>query len=213
MDSAVRSWRLFWLLASVITAANTLAFAFADPRTARGTEGLIIIAIECALPFLVLAFTASSLAVLWKTPTTRWLMSNRRYIGLTFAYGMAWHFAYVVRYKLTFDLQPQPFDLALDFTGLLFLLAMTVTSFHPVRRRMDPRHWRGLHKTGIYVLWLLPTYFYWDDFHRDHSVFNFTVFTTLLAALGVRSLAWMKGSHRPSASHAEVAVAGARSGR
>jgi methionine sulfoxide reductase heme-binding subunit len=180
------------MLAFVITAANGLALSFADPRTARGTEWLIVYAIECALPFLVLAFTASSLAVLWKVPATRWLLSNRRYVGLAFAYGMAWHFAYVARYKLAFGLQPEPFDLALDVTGLLFLLAMTVTSFHPVRRRLSPGHWRRLHKTGIYTLWLLPTYFYLDDFHRDHSVFNFTVFAALLAALGVRSLAWAR---------------------
>jgi DMSO/TMAO reductase YedYZ heme-binding membrane subunit len=192
VESTLKSWRLFWMLVVVITAANVLALSFADPGTARGTEWLIVHAIECALPFLVLAFTASSVAVLWKAPATRWLLANRRYVGLAFAYGMAWHFAYVARYKLVFGLQPKPFDLALDITGLLFLLAMTVTSFHPVRRRLIPGHWRRLHKSGIYVLWLLPTYFYLDDFHRDHSVFNFTVLAALLAALGVRGLAWAR---------------------
>ena len=192
MESTLKSWRLFWVLAVVITATDVLALSFGDPGTARGTQWLIVHAIECALPFLVLAFTASSLAALWKTPATRWLLANRRYVGLAFAYAMAWHFVYVARYKLVFGLQPEPFDLALDITGLLFLLAMTVTSFHPVRRRLGPVRWRRLHKTGIYVLWFLPTYFYLDDLHRDHSVFNFAVFAALLAALGVRILAWAR---------------------
>ena len=188
MAATLKSWRLFWILAFAITAANGLALASADPRTARGTEWLIVRAIECALPFLILTFTASSLAALWKTPATRWLLANRRYVGLAFAYGMAWHFGYVIRYKLVFGLQPAPFDLALDFTGLVFLLAMTVTSFYPVRRRVSPVLWRRLHKTGIYTLWLLPTYFYLDDFYQDHTVFNFVMFAVLLAALTVRIL-------------------------
>jgi DMSO/TMAO reductase YedYZ heme-binding membrane subunit len=193
MASTLKSWRLFWTLAFAITAANGLALAAGDPRTARGTERLIVSAIECALPFLVVAFTASSLASLWNAPATRWLLANRRYVGLAFAYGMAWHFAYVVRYKLVFGLQPALFDLALDFTGLVFLLAMTVTSFYPVRRRVNPGHWRRLHKTGIYTLWLLPTYFYLDDFYLDHTVFNFVMVAALLAALTVRILARARG--------------------
>jgi methionine sulfoxide reductase heme-binding subunit len=193
MASTLKSWRLFWILAFALSVANGLALAASDPRTARGTEWLIVRAIECALPFLVLAFTASSLAALWKTPATRWLLANRRYVGLAFACGMAWHFAYVVRYKLVFGLQPQPFDLALDFTGLVFLLAMTVTSFYPVRKRVSPALWRRLHKAGIYTLWLLPTYFYLDDFYLDHTVFNFVMFAALLAALTLRILARVRG--------------------
>jgi len=192
LASTMKSWRLFWTLVLAITLADGLALLHVDPRTARGTEWLIVFAIECALPFLVLAFTASSLAVLWKASPTRWLFANRRYVGLAFAYGMAWHFTYVARYKFVFDLQPAPFDLALDLTGLLFLLAMTVTSFYPVRQRLHPAHWRRLHKTGIYVLWFLPTYFYLDDFQRDHSLFNFSALALLLAAFAIRVLAWAR---------------------
>src|SRR5262249_35149610 len=57
LASTMKSWRLFWTLALAITLANGIALFHVDPRTARGTEWLIVFAIECALPFLVLAFT------------------------------------------------------------------------------------------------------------------------------------------------------------
>jgi methionine sulfoxide reductase heme-binding subunit len=85
-----------------------------------------------------------------------------------------------------------PFCLALDLIGLVFLLAMTVTSFRPIRRRLGPTNWRRLHKIGIYALWLLPTYLYLDDFQHDHRVFNLAAVSLLLAALVVRGLAWMR---------------------
>ena len=35
----------------------------------------------------------------------------------------------------------------------VLLLALTVTSFFPVRRAMDDGHWRLLHRVGIWYFW------------------------------------------------------------
>jgi DMSO/TMAO reductase YedYZ heme-binding membrane subunit len=192
--AALKSWRLFWVLAFVVTAANSFGLPFADFRTESGTEWIILHSVICALPFLVLAFTASSLAALWKVQGSRWLLANRRYFGLAFAFGMGWHFAYVGYFMLSFGNHLRPVDLALDITGLVFLLAMTLTSFQRFRRRLTPANWRRLHKTGIYTLWFLPTYFYLDDLRKGHDVFNLAAFTVLLAAFALRVLAWARRS-------------------
>ena len=102
MAKNLESWRLFWMLALTVSTAICLGLAFADFRTWRGTEFIILHAVLCALPFFLVAFTASSLATLWPSRRTRWLLSNRRYFGLAFAFGMAWHLSFVIYATMAF---------------------------------------------------------------------------------------------------------------
>jgi hypothetical protein len=181
-----RSWRLFWTLAAAISVAVCLGLPRVDFRSDRSVEALILRTIVCALPCLIAAFMASSLVRLWPGRFTRWLLANRRYVGLAFAAGMAWHFAFVGYFFWAFGNRLQPRDLTLDLIGLSFLLAMTVTSFARFRGGMSPANWRRLHKTGIYTLWFLPTFFFLDDFIRERDPFDATAVAILLAALAVR---------------------------
>lgn len=95
MAAMFRSWRLFWLLVAGISIANIIGLPGVDFRSDGSVEGLILRTILVALPCLITAFLASSLLRLWPGRITRWLVLNRRYIGLAFAAGMAWHFAFV----------------------------------------------------------------------------------------------------------------------
>jgi DMSO/TMAO reductase YedYZ heme-binding membrane subunit len=186
MATAFRSWRLFWSLFAVISVAVCLGLPGVDFHYDRSVEALILRTIVCALPCLVAAFMASSLLRLWPGRFTRWLMSNRRYVGLAFAAGMTWHFAFVGYFFWTFGNRLRARDLTLDLIGLLFLIAMTVTSFAGVRRRMKPANWRGLHKVGIYILWFLPTFFFLDDVLRERDVFDGVAVAVLVGALTIR---------------------------
>ena len=190
----LQAWRLFWALALGVSGAISFGLSLTDLHTARGTEFIIQYSVLCALPCLLVAFTASSFAAVWPNRSTRWLLSNRRYFGLAFAFGMAWHFSFVAYYVSSFGNPLRPLDLALDFIGLSFLLAMTLTSFRRFARRLSPANWRRLHKTGIYTLWLLPTYFYLDDFGRDGDTFYLAMFSVLLAAAAVRIIACSRQS-------------------
>ena len=190
----IESWRLFGVLAFAITVAICLGLPFTDFPAKHGTELIVRYSVLCALPCLLVAFTASSIAVLWPSRATRRLLANRRYIGLSFAYGMGLHFSLVAYFIFTFG-NPLGFsDLALDLIGLLFLLAMSLTSFDRFSRRLTRRNWCRLHKTGIYVLWSLPTYFYLDDFRRDRDLFDLMMFSILLVGLLLRLAAWMRQS-------------------
>lgn len=193
MATAIKSWRLFALLAVAETAAICLALPYVDFHTARGTEFIIVYAVLCALPCLLVAFTASSLLVLWPSRTTRWILANRRYIGLAFAFGMAWHFAFVAYSMASFGNPLRWFDLTLDIIGACLLLAMTLTSFRRFSRQLSSANWRRLHKTGIYTLWLLPTYFFLDDFVETGRPYYFVLFGVLLAAASLRVIAWRRG--------------------
>lgn len=192
MTAALGSWRLFWTLAVLLSALNCLALPFADFHTVHGTEFIIVYAVRCALPLLVVAFTASSLAALWPGPATRWLLSNRRYIGLAFAFGMAWHLTFVARFFFAFGDRLNATALTLDLIGLGFLTAMTLTSFRWLSRHLRPRHWRYLHKTGIYAIWLLAVYIYQGGARHDRDLTDIGALVALLAAGLLRLAAWVR---------------------
>jgi hypothetical protein len=192
MATAIKSWRLFGLLAVAESAAICLGLRYADFHSVSGTEFIIVYSVLCALPCLLVAFAASSLVVLWPSRTTRWILANRRYIGLAFAFGMAWHFAFVAYFMASFGNPLRWFDLTLDIVGACLLLAMTLTSFRRFSRYLSLTGWRRLHKIGIYTLWLLPTYFFLDDYVEKRQPYYFVLFGVLLAVASLRVLAWRR---------------------
>jgi sulfoxide reductase heme-binding subunit YedZ len=188
--TTINSWRLFSLLALATTAATCLGLPFADFRSAHGMEFIIKHSVRCALPSFLLAYTASSLATLWPGPLSRWLLSNRRYLGLAFAYGMALHLALVGYSVLSFGNRLNPTVTALDLTAAAFLLAMTLTSFRWFARRLSLANWRRLHKAGAYTIWLLATYIYCSDVRYERDVVHALVASAFVAAWLLRVAAW-----------------------
>jgi sulfoxide reductase heme-binding subunit YedZ len=145
-------------------------------------EFIIKHSVRCALPSFLLAFTASSVATLWPGPLSHWLLRNRRYFGLAFAYGMALHFAFVGYSVLFFGNRLNSTVTALDLTGATFLIAMTLTSFHWLARRLSLANWRRLHKAGAYAIWLLATYIYVSDVRYERDAGHALVASVFLAA-------------------------------
>src|ERR1700679_2332342 len=152
MGKFPESWRLFALLAFAISAAICVALPFTDFQSAHGTEFIILYSVRCALPFFIVAFTASSLAFLLPGRTTGWLLSNRRYFGLAFAFGMGWHLTFVAYTLLRFGNHINRTATTLDLIGLACLLALTLTSFRWFAHRLSPATWRRLHRTGVYAI-------------------------------------------------------------
>jgi sulfoxide reductase heme-binding subunit YedZ len=192
--AAVESWRLFWLLALTTTVATCLGLPLADFHSARGTLPMILRTVRDALPLFLVAFTASSLAALWPSQPTRWLLRNRRYVGLGFAFGMAWHFSFVGYSIFSFGLTESGLTakaLALDLIALAFLLLMTLTSFRWAARRLTIANWRRLHKTGVYVIWFVATYIYLGSLRHGGDVLHVVAFSLLIAAWLLRVTAWV----------------------
>jgi DMSO/TMAO reductase YedYZ heme-binding membrane subunit len=183
---------LFWVLAIAISAAIGLGLPATDFHTARGTEGIVLRSVRCALPFFLIAFTASSWATLWPGRFTRWLLANRRYFGLAFAFGMAWHLSFVSYYLTRFHIHFSTPALAADFIGLTFLVALTLTSFRPVARHLSSVNWRRLHKLGVYVIWLLAVYIYQGGARHERDPQDIAALTVLLSCWLLRLAAAAK---------------------
>jgi methionine sulfoxide reductase heme-binding subunit len=189
----LRRWRLFWTLAIVISIAIALKLPAVDLRTDLGWLLMIQRAVKCALPFFVVAISASSLAQLFPSAFTRWLLGNRRYIGLAFAFGMGVHFSLIL-----WLVGPRGFrglhlvPTVIDLIGAAFLAAMTITSFPRLSRWLSASGWRRLHKTGVYVIWSVAVYVYVLGLPQLHGWKEFAPLIGLLAAMTLRMTAWVQ---------------------
>jgi DMSO/TMAO reductase YedYZ heme-binding membrane subunit len=192
MRSSMQSWRLFRWLAFAISITICCALPFTQFRSAHGTEFIILYSVRCALPFFILAFSASSLAVLWPSQGTRWLLYNRRYFGLAFAFAMGWHLTFVAYTTFRFGNPLNRVATALDLIGFAFLLALTLTSFRWFARWLGPAGWRRLHKTGVYVIWLLATDIYFAGARSDRDLFHAVALGILIFAWLLRVAAWTR---------------------
>ena len=204
MPKSFDSWRLFWVLALTVSVAICLGLPFADFHTWPGTEFIILHAVFCALPFFLVAFTASSLATLWPSRRTRWLLSNRRYFGLAFAVGMAWHLSFVTYATIAFGNRVSPRDLTLDFIAVCFLLAMSLTSFRRFARRLSLANWRRLHKTGVYTICFVVPFFSLDDIRTRWNALYLAMACLLLAAWVLRIVAWTQKRKRVRQAEGEI---------
>jgi len=187
-----------------VSTAICLGLPFADFHTFQGTEFIILHAVLCALPFFLVAFTASSLATLWPSRRTRWLLSNRRYFGLAFAFGMAWHLSFVTYATIAFGNRVSPRDLTLDFIAVAFLLALTLTSFRAFARRLSLADWRRLHRTGVYTIAFVVTFFYLDDIRTRWNAVYLGMACLLLAAWVLRIFAWTRKRSRARQAELEM---------
>jgi DMSO/TMAO reductase YedYZ heme-binding membrane subunit len=79
---------------------------------------------------------------------------------------------------------------------------MTLTSFKPVRRKLGAKHWRTLHKGGIYFLWatVWSTYWYELDYYDDIQLIDYVFYWAGFLAWGTRMLAWSKRRRQPAMS-------------
>lgn len=208
----LNSWSLFWILALAVSTAIFLGLPHTDFHSARGTAPIVHRSVRCALPLFVLAFTASSLAILWPSTLTRWMLANRRYIGLAFAFAMALHFGFVAYFIGSFG---NPLNLRatlMDAVGFIFLLMMTLTSFRWGARYLSRVNWRRLHKTGVYAIWLVAILIYFHGV-RVGAGLPYRIFLgVLLVAWMLRVAAWgrQRLSRRqrksPRSRHSEVGV-------
>jgi sulfoxide reductase heme-binding subunit YedZ len=196
---ALNGWRLFGFIMIPICVVIGIAMTQVDLSKPDEISSLIQLSVRCSVPWLYLAFAASSLHKLFPSEASRWLMRNRRIVGLCFAGGMAWQLTFIVWMVTGFwkyyvgDVYVFT-DIMVQLPGYVFLIAMTLTSFAPMRRRLAARHWRRLHTIGIYFLWgtVWSTYWYELYYYGDIQFIDYVYYWMGFIAWGLRLGAWSK---------------------
>ena len=196
---ALNGWNLWALITVPISLAVVAMMATKDLSRPADISSMIQFSVQCSVPWLYLAFSASSLKILFPGSFSLWSLRNRRNLGLCFAAGMGWQLFFII-WMLTgywsYYLEDVYLfsDVAVQVPGYLFLFAMTLTSFRRWRRRISPRQWRLLHKSGIYFLWgtVWTTYLYELYYYDDRQLIDYIYYWTGLLAYGLRVVAWSK---------------------
>lgn len=149
---------------------------------------------KIAVVLFAAAFSASSLRVLWRSETTRFLMVNRRRLGLGFALAHGVHLLALIVLGLAF---PTPFVDDLNAVTLVggglayaFVLAMAATSNDASVRRLGARRWRALHTVGGWYVWLIFTQSYAPRAAANPAYVPFAAL--LVGVAGLRIARWQR---------------------
>jgi DMSO/TMAO reductase YedYZ heme-binding membrane subunit len=144
-------------------AALALGLLFGALLAIQGTgpegvrEVLLASAKTSALLFLA-AFLASPLRAWRRNALTRWLLRNRRYVGVSFGVSHAYHLAAIVANARVTGQSYGPAALVFGGFGYVLLAAMVATSNDAAVARLGVRRWRRLHVFGLYYLWFIFAY-------------------------------------------------------
>lgn len=204
-DTFLSGWRLTWLLIGAVALSAT-AVAVTTGGVAGANEGIRFTARTSAILFL-LAFTASSIYQLWPNNFTKWIRRNRRYLGVAFAGSHLVHAAFIVasvvidkpRFATGVERTPHAIYL-LDTIAYVFIIAMTITSFDRIAKRMQYSSWRMLHVTGSYVIWFAFFIAYWRR-GITYPLFYGPLLIIVLAALVIRMIAKAQRRKAHTTSH------------
>ena len=135
----------------------------------RGEDALRAVVRATARSSLLLflgAFLASTFARRWPGPFTRWLLANRRGVGLSFAVSHLFHGVALVLLVRGFPAVGAEIDLATRIGGGLgfaVVALLAVTSNDVAVRRLGGRRWSQLHLVGVYFLWAVFVLTYADS--------------------------------------------------
>jgi methionine sulfoxide reductase heme-binding subunit len=178
-------------LVATIAAALVAMVALLLAVHGSGEEGIRVVIRATARTSIVLfslAFAASSLWKLRRGPWTRWLIRERRYLGLSFALSHLLHLlAICALYDWSLSRlvnEGAPATLIVGGIGYVFIAAMAATSSDAAFAWLGARRWRLLHLTGGYWIWMVFFASYAPRSVQSPLYAPFTVL--LLLALGLR---------------------------
>jgi len=145
-------------LASLVITSSILGLMLLRDGTSVWTfvAALKVLTKVSYLLFL-LVFITRPLHDLVKNRATRWLLANRRYLGLTFAVWHLMHWPILgsvlaiagwARFWKAFGGFLIP-----AFSVLLVITLLAATSNNASQRFLGKRLWSGIHTVGIYLIW------------------------------------------------------------
>lgn len=161
-DQKLQGWQIVGLVLAVVGASLIYVFA-RHGWSDEGLRGAIRVTARSSFTLFLAAFSASALAAFLPSKITCWQLTNRRYLGISFALSHLIHGAAIV----TLAVRTDGGSLTARVVGLIgagvvygFILFMLATSFDRTAAWVGPRVWKRVHWLGSYLLFLtfLATY-------------------------------------------------------
>ena len=102
------------------------------------------------------AYVASSLRALQRGAATKWLLANRRYVGLSYAVSHTLHLGAIgALSRVAADFEPPTMTVVFGGIAYVFLYAMVLTSTDRAVTAMGIANWRRLHRAGMHYNWFI----------------------------------------------------------
>ncbi|MFT4614079.1 MAG: DMSO/TMAO reductase YedYZ heme-binding membrane subunit [Bacteroidia bacterium] len=214
-NRAINGWPLFALIAIPISILVILEMMSLDMYTASAVSEMIGYSVRLAIPFIYIVVAASSLQTLYPSVFSRWLLRNRKYVGLCFAVAMAWQGLYIFIISTFFrEYYFEKIYVLRDeiegTVGYIFLSLMVLTSFQVTRKKITQKQWKLIQQGGIYILWAYPFSVYWWNLYyyegppllHDYIFYwaGFIAFALRIAAWGKKRLRAAEKADERSAS-------------
>jgi len=180
-DWALVGWSAVVVL--LLVAAVFVVLGVGEPGLRSG----IRVTARTSVALFLAAFAASACAALHPSPLSKWLLRNRRALGVSFAVSMGVHGALIVAlwqtHRESFLASVAPTTLLGGGVGFVFIALMAATSFDRTAALLGRRAWKVLHTVGMYYLWVVFAFSYGP---RAHAPAYALLFGLLLLALGLR---------------------------
>lgn len=190
-------WRLFWLLATLATAAFVAMFVAFGPEEA-GLRALVRQTARISFALFLLAYCAAPLRRLWPTSVSRWMLRNRRYLGVSFAWAHGLHALAIGMLAILLGdaFETSPATLVGGGTAYALIAGMAITSTDRTARWLSPRNWGRLHRAGLHAAWLVFAVS-WSSRLGTSGLYLALSITTFAAAL-LRAAAFRSRSASPA---------------
>jgi hypothetical protein len=172
-----------------------------------GMRALLRATARTSLALFLLAYLASTLRALVDRPLPRWLIRNRRYVGVSLAVSHLVHGVAIVGLSRATAAPPASGTLVAGGLAYGLLAAMVATSFDRSAAWLGPRAWNRLHRTGIHYLWFIFAFTFAGTLSQArgaHAVWAALSTTALAGALALRVAAWLRRRSRAGARAARA---------
>ena len=185
------------LLATLAVSGMCIGLILSLPAGPVAAGAVIRWTARTSLVFFTLAYVARPLVTLRPSPAAKWLLAERKWLGLSFAMSHAWHFAgiaWLASPDVGAFIRAQKPTTAVAAAVFVLLAAMTVTSIESVKRAMSKKLWKRLHWTGMQLAWVAfaSTYVGAIGAHPLYIV----PAAIVLSIAGMRIAAWVRSRRK-----------------
>lgn len=149
---------------------------------------------QASFVLFLAAYYASSLRVFWRSDLSKWLLANRRYLGVSYAVSHTYHLGFIVLLATTSRAFRDDVSLVTIIGGgmaYVLMYLMVLTSFDRTAAALGRRNWVRLHKVGIHYNWAI---FFNSYISRAlaPSLFYAPFALALIVGLALRIAAWQR---------------------
>lgn len=190
-----------WILVGWAALALGVLAALVLARWGAGDAGLragIRATARSSWALFLAVFVASPWHRLAPSSASKWLLRNRRYLGVSMALSQLVHALFIgALVALDRDRFVARLSASTAIGGLLgyvFLALMTATSFDRTAAWLGRRRWRILHTVGVYYLWIVFAFSFFGRALRSPAYWALVI--PLVLAMALRVVAWRRRAAR-----------------